>query len=65
MIRTKSWQCSNKQYAYCAKCDKLMRKLDMNAIKVGNYNPKILCFLCEDCFISLLDELGINFERDE
>ena len=64
MMRTRSWQCPNNQYAYCPKCNKLMTKRDVNAIKVGHYNPHILCYLCEECFASLLDWLGVEYEEE-
>lgn len=47
-------------YAECAKCGKWKLKREMQAIKVGNYNPKHLCWLCDGCFAAMLDELEVS-----
>lgn len=47
-------------YAVCAKCGRTHMKRDMRSINVGNYNPKHLFWLCESCFLRLLDEMEVS-----
>ena len=46
-------------YASCAKCGERDMKRNMIALRIGNYNPKLLCWLCQSCFCALLDELEV------
>lgn len=50
-------------YAACAKCGRVREKKTMNRLyySVERYGtPKVLCFLCESCFCTLLDEWEIS-----
>lgn len=53
-------QCRHLYYAYCQKCNSFKQKKDMHYILTNNYNPKVLCFLCDDCFAKFCDEYEIS-----
>lgn len=53
-------KCGHLYYAYCQKCNSLKLKRDMHYILTNNYNPKILCFLCDDCFSRFLEEYEMS-----
>ena len=50
-------------YAHCAKCGRMQEKKRMQRLLyvADRYGtPRILCFLCEPCFCTLLDEWEIS-----
>lgn len=52
----------NSHYAHCAKCQEYSPKRFMRPIFTAASSsapPKILCYLCENCYCGLLDYLEI------
>lgn len=48
----------NSRYSHCAGCGRTHRKRDMHPLYTAvssSMPPKILCYLCPDCFLQLLD----------
>ena len=53
----------NTHYAYCSNCQRYKPKKSMRPIYTAlssSMPPKILCYLCENCFVGLLDYWGVN-----
>lgn len=53
----------NNHYAHCAKCQEYASKRFMRPILTAPSSsapPKILCYLCENCYWGLLDYLGVE-----
>lgn len=53
----------NSQYSHCAKCNSYNAKRSMRPIYTAQYSslpPKILCYLCENCYCGLLDYLDVE-----
>ena len=53
----------NSHYAHCAKCQEYSPKRFMRPIFTAASSsapPKILCYLCENCYCGLLDYLEIS-----
>lgn len=53
-------ECRHLYYAYCQKCDACSPKKEMHYILTNNYNPKILCFLCDECFADFCENYEIS-----
>jgi hypothetical protein len=50
-------------YSVCPKCHKRLLKRDMQPLYTAKFSslpPKILCYLCEDCFVEFLEEYGVS-----
>ena len=53
----------NTHYAHCANCQRYQPKQSMRPIYTAHTSsmpPKILCYLCENCYWGLLDYLGVE-----
>lgn len=52
----------NRYITICAKCGSERLKRHMNCILVRQRsgNPVTLCYLCESCFVRLMDELEVS-----
>lgn len=48
--------------AECARCKRMGLKAEMERIFVERqrYNPTILCYLCQGCFLAVLDEWEVS-----
>ena len=53
---------SNFHMAHCQKCRKYALKRNLRPIYSGRTsdNPKIICFLCEECFVRFLEDYEIS-----
>lgn len=49
-------------YTHCAKCGRTGLKREMQAIytSASSMHPRLLCYLCQSCYCTLLDELEIG-----
>ena len=50
-------------YAVCPKCKERFMKREMKPLFVSEtryHPPKILCYLCTNCFLEILDEWEIG-----
>lgn len=53
----------NAYYTNCAKCQRYQSKRSMRPIYTAcasSMPPKILCYLCENCYCGLLDYLEVE-----
>lgn len=59
--------CPPRYVAECVKCGEKGYKRDMTSIhaKNGSHNPQKLCHVCQRCFASLLDELGVSMPEEK
>lgn len=57
---------TNRHVYYCAKCDSVVSNRERRNISVGICNKCVgqvsrkLCTLCDNCYVELLDFLGVN-----
>ena len=56
---------ANMHMAHCAKCGTYDRKSSMVGIYSSRFScPKILCYMCEDCYAAFLDEHELTDRSD-
>ncbi len=56
----------SRHFAKCPVCKDVLRKTDMYGICVRRgswFTPKILVYLCEDCFLGFCEAVGADHAR--